>query len=126
MYNQQANPSFMPEADLMQSILDNLKRTVREYTTATTEAACPVVRQLFTDLTMDTLKLQGEIFTAMQQNNMYQAPGKALQMDLNKAIQNAVQAKQQNEQFLQSKNIVLTSDPYVQKPNIQAHTPNYM
>ncbi|MEK5057780.1 spore coat protein [Paenibacillus shunpengii] len=126
MNNQQNNPLFMPEADLMQSILDNLKRTVREYTTATTESACPVVRQMFTDLTMDTLKLQGQIFNTMQQHNMYQAPGNALQMDLNKEIQTQMQTKQELTQFIQSKNVSAGNAPYAQQPNIEAHKPNYM
>ncbi|WDH84171.1 spore coat protein [Paenibacillus urinalis] len=126
MNNQLNNPLFMPEADLMQSILDNLKRTVREYTTATTEAACPTIRQMFTDLTMNTLKLQGQIFNTMQQHNMYQAPGNALQMDLNKEIQTQKQTKQELTQFLQSKNASAGNAPYAQQPNVEAHTPNYM
>ncbi|SFS43218.1 spore coat protein [Paenibacillus sp. 453mf] len=124
--NNQQNNQFMPETDLMQSILDNLKRTVREYTTATTEAACPEVRQMFTNLTMDTLKLQGQIFNAMQQHNMYQTPGNALQMDLNKEIQTQMQTKQELAQFIQSKNVAAGNAPYVQKPNVDLHTPNYM
>ena len=52
--------SYLPEEDMLSPILGELKRAVREYTTATTEASCPEVRQMFTDLTADTLRLQGE------------------------------------------------------------------
>lgn len=103
--NSSSTGSFMPDADLAYTILADLKRTVREYSTATTEANCPTVRQMFTDLTNSTLKLQGELYTVMQQNNLYQAPGKALQSDINKQIQTANQTKQECEQFVQQKNI---------------------
>lgn len=103
--NTSLSGSFMPEADLAYTILADLKRTVREYTTATTESNCPTVRQMFTDLTNSTLKLQGELYTVMQQNNMYPAPGKALQTDIDKQIQMANQTKQECEQFVQQKNI---------------------
>ncbi|GIP43144.1 hypothetical protein J45TS6_16030 [Paenibacillus sp. J45TS6] len=103
--NSSSTGSFMPDADLAYTILADLKRTVREYTTATTESNCPTVRQMFTDLTNSTLKLQGELYTVMQQSNMYPAPGKALQSDIDKQIQTANQTKQECEQFVQQKNI---------------------
>ncbi|WP_454190259.1 spore coat protein [Paenibacillus sp. Marseille-Q7038] len=102
--NTSSSSSFMPEADLAYTILADLKRTVREYTTATTESNCPTVRQMFTDLTNSSLKLQGELYTAMQQSNLYPAPGKALQSDIDKQIQTANQTKQECEQFVQQKN----------------------
>lgn len=103
--NTSSSGSFMPEADLAYTILADLKRTVREYSTATTESNCPTVRQMFTDLTNNTLKLQGELYNVMQQNNMYPAPGKALKTDIDKQIQTANQTKQECEQFVQQKNI---------------------
>ena len=88
MYSQN-NMSFMPEEDLLYTILADMKRTVREYTTATTESNCPSVRQMFTDLTNDTLRLQGDLYRLMSQNNMYSTPSKALRIDLDKQIQEA-------------------------------------
>lgn len=114
--NTPSNGSFMPEADLAYTILADLKRTVREYTTATTESNCPTVRQMFTDLTNNTLKLQGELYSVMQQNNMYPAPGKALKMDVDKQIQAANQTKQQCEQFVQQKNINSVSNSPIGQP----------
>ncbi|WP_211746729.1 spore coat protein [Paenibacillus sp. Marseille-Q4541] len=114
--NTPSNSSFMPEADLAYTILSDLKRTVREYTTATTESNCPVVRQMFTSLTNNTLKLQGDLYSVMQQNNMYPPPGKALKMDIDKQIQMANQTKQKCEQFLQQKNIHSASNSPIGQP----------
>lgn len=96
--------TFMPEADLAYTILADLKRTVREYTTAATESNCPSVRQMFTNLTNNTLTLQGELYQVMSQSNMYPAPGKALKTDIDKQIQMANQTKQECQQFIQQKN----------------------
>ncbi|KAF6582293.1 spore coat protein [Paenibacillus polymyxa] len=102
MYSQN-NMSFMPEEDLLYSILADMKRTVREYTTATTESNCPSVRQMFTDLTNDTLRMQGDLYHLMSQNNMYAAPTKALRIDLDKQIQEARKTQQECQQFIQQK-----------------------
>ncbi|MFF2909115.1 MULTISPECIES: spore coat protein [Bacillales] len=97
------NGSFMADEDLMNTVLADLKRTVREYTTAATESACPSVRQAFNNLTMDTLRLQGDLYTHMSQMNMYTAPSKALRQDVDKQIQTAQQTQQKCQQFVQQK-----------------------
>lgn len=103
MYSQN-NTSFMPEEDLLYTILADTKRTVREYTTATTESNCPSVRQLFTNLTNETLRVQGELYTLMSQNNMYNTSSKALRVDLDKQVQEAQKTQQKCQQFIQQKN----------------------
>jgi len=125
VYSQSLSSSgnFMQEQDLLKSILADLRRTSREYTTATTESSCPVTRRMFTDLTNDTLRLQGELFNLMQQNNMYSASSKATRSELDKTIQSAHQTQQKCNQFIQEKNTL--SSPYSQAPNVPQHQPNY-
>ncbi|MBR2569512.1 MAG: spore coat protein [Paenibacillus sp.] len=95
--------SFMPEEDMLYTILADLKRTSREYTTAVTEASCPVVRQMFTDLTNSTLKLQGDLYYLMDQLNMYSASSPVLKQEINKQLQQNQQNMQKTQQFLQQK-----------------------
>ncbi|GGF74191.1 hypothetical protein GCM10010912_19290 [Paenibacillus albidus] len=101
--NGQNGSAFMPDEDLLNVILADLKRTVREYTTAATESACPAVRRVFNDLTMDTLRLQGELYAQMGELNMYTPPSKALRQDVDKQIQAAQQTQQKCQQFIQQK-----------------------
>ncbi|PQP82536.1 spore coat protein [Paenibacillus sp. PCH8] len=125
MYTQSLSSggNFMQEQDLLKSILADLRRTSREYTTATTEAACPTIRRMFSELTNDTLRLQGELFNLMQQNNMYAVSTKALRQDVDKQIQSAHQVQQKCQQFIQEKNT--QNSPYSQAPNVSQHQPNY-
>lgn len=101
--NAQNPAAFMADEDLLNTILCDLKRTAREYATAATESSCPTVRQVFNDMTMNTLHLQGDLFTQMTQLNMYPAPGKALRQDVDKQLQSAQQMQQQTGQFVQQK-----------------------
>ncbi|MBE9912588.1 spore coat protein [Paenibacillus donghaensis] len=104
MMNQnQNNSAFMQDEDLLYTILADLKRTVREYTTATTESACPTVRQMFTQLTDDTLRMQGELYNLMSQLNMYSTSSQALRQDLDKQLKDAQNTQQQTRQFVQQK-----------------------
>ncbi|MDT3425047.1 spore coat protein CotF [Paenibacillus forsythiae] len=121
MYSQNVN-AFMQDEDLLNIILADLKRTVREYTTAATESACPSVRRTFNDLTGDTLRLQGELFTQMSQLNMYKTPSKALRQELDKQIQNAHQTQQKSQQFIQQK--LGGQGVYAQAPNVSEHQAN--
>ncbi|WP_028546052.1 spore coat protein [Paenibacillus taiwanensis] len=100
-----SNPSssFMPEEDLLYTILADLKRTVGEYTTATTESSCPAVRQMFTDLTNSTLKMQGELYTLMSQLNMYSTASPALRQEVQKQLQQSQQSQQKLQHFVQQK-----------------------
>ncbi|WP_374020456.1 spore coat protein [Paenibacillus thiaminolyticus] len=94
---------FMPEKDLLHTILNDLKRTSREYATGVTEAACPTVRQMLTDLTHSTLQMQGQLFNLMQQQNMYSVASPALRDEVNKQLRNHEQAMQKANQFVQQK-----------------------
>lgn len=100
---QQGQQAFLSEEDLASTVLSDLKRVVREYATAATESACPDIRQLFTKLLNNTLSMQGQLFQAMQQNNMYTAPTPALRQELAKQNQQYAQTSQQTKQFLQQK-----------------------
>ncbi|WP_025680891.1 spore coat protein [Paenibacillus massiliensis] len=125
MYSNQNTNSFMPEEDLLYTILADLKRTSREYTTATTESACPTVRQLFNDLTGATLRQQGDLFRLMQQNQMYTLGGKALRQEMDKQIQEAHKTQQKCQQFMQQKQ-ASTSGMYgqAQQQGHYGHTSN--
>lgn len=94
---------FMQEEDLLYTILADLKRTSREYTTGVTEAACPVVRQMFTDLTHSTLTMQGQLFTLMEKNNMYSVASPALRQELDKQLKDNQQLQMKCNQFVQQK-----------------------
>lgn len=101
MYQQQQKQSILTEEDLASAILSDLKRVVREYATAATESTCPDIRQLFTKLTDSTLSLQGQLFQAMQQANMYNTSSPVLRQELDKQAKQYQQTKQKTNQFLQ-------------------------
>ncbi|WP_169086898.1 spore coat protein [Paenibacillus sp. PL91] len=101
MYQQQQQQSILTEEDLAGTILSDLKRVVREYATAATESTCPDIRQLFTKLTDSTLALQGQLFQAMKQANMYNTSSPALRQELDKQMKQYQQTKQKTAQFLQ-------------------------
>ncbi|MFC6652388.1 spore coat protein [Paenibacillus rhizoplanae] len=121
MHAQNGTP-FMADEDLLYTILADLKRTVREYTTAATESNCPAVRRVFNDLTMDTLRIQGELYMQMSQMNMYAPPGKALRQDVDKQIQSAQQTQQKLQQFVREK--TGGAGAYNQNSNVSQHQPN--
>ncbi len=112
----------MADEDLLTMILDDLKRTVREYTTAATESNCQTVRRVFNDLTMDTLRIQGDLYNQMSQMGFYQTPDKALRQAVDKQIQSAQQIQQKCQHFVQQK-LNGTGD-YRQAPNVPQHQPN--
>ncbi|WP_042202029.1 spore coat protein [Paenibacillus camerounensis] len=123
--------AFMADEDLLNTVLADLKRTVREYTTAATESNCQTVRRVFNDLTMDTLRLQGELYTRMSQMNMYTPPGKALRQDVDKQIQTAHQTQAKCQQFVQQKTggagaFNQAAGIPVHQPNVHNHNPYYM
>ncbi|GAC42687.1 spore coat protein [Paenibacillus popilliae] len=94
---------FMPEKDLLHTILNDLKRTSREYATGVTEAACPTVRQMFTNLTNSTMLMQGQLFNLMQQQHMYSVASPALRDEVNKQLHDHEQAMHKANQFVQQK-----------------------
>lgn len=100
---QQQSGSFMPEQDLLYTILCELKRSVREYTTATTESNCPSIRQMFTELTTSTLTMQGRLYQLMKQLNMYNTASPALRQEIDKQMKQYSQSGQKTSQFVQQK-----------------------
>ncbi len=115
---QQQKQSILTEEDLAGSILADLKRVVREYATAATESTCPDIRQLFTKLMDSTLALQGQMFQAMQQANMYNASSPALRQELDKQAKQYQQTKQKTNQFLQQ-NLGQQQGQTMYTPNMQ-------
>lgn len=100
MYQKQSQ-SILTEEDLVSTVLSDLKRIVREYATAATESTCPDIRQMFTKLMDSSLTLQGQLFTAMQQQNMYNTSSPALRQEMAKQEKQYQQTQQKTQQFLQ-------------------------
>lgn len=125
MNSQLQNTDLLPLEDILNTILCDLKRSVREYTTATTESNCPSVRQMFTELTDSTLKLQGELYQIMSQNNMYTAPTQAPRTEVSKQLQAAQQTVQKAQQFVQQR-VPSTNTAYQQQPNISSQQSKLM
>ncbi|MCD9024215.1 spore coat protein [Cohnella silvisoli] len=98
---QPSTQTSLPEGDMAYTILSDLKRVTREYTTAATESVCPEIRQMFTELLNNTLTMQGELYDAMQQNNMYNASSPALKQELDKQLKQYQQTQQKTNQFVQ-------------------------
>ncbi|GGG51362.1 spore coat protein [Paenibacillus radicis (ex Gao et al. 2016)] len=104
MYQQQQQQQqALPDEDLAYTVLSDLKRVVREYATAATESTCPTVRQMFTNLLNSTLKMQGDLFQAMQAQNMYSTASPALRQELDKQIKEYSQTQQKTSQWLQQR-----------------------
>ncbi|WP_370877644.1 spore coat protein [Paenibacillus anaericanus] len=116
---------ILPLEDLLNTILCDLKRSVREYTTATTESNCPSIRQLFTEVTNSTLKLQGDLYQLMSQNNMYTAPTPAPRTEVSKQLQSAQQTIQKAQQFVQQR-VANTNTSYQPQSNVSSQQSNYM
>lgn len=114
--------SFMQEEDLLNTILTDLKRTVREYVTAATEANCPMIRQMFTDLTNSTLRMQGDLYHLMKQQNMYTLSPPTSRKSVEQAVQQNQQSKQKCQQFVQQKLGAQANVQYVQAQS--AHMTN--
>ncbi|KQO14667.1 spore coat protein [Paenibacillus algorifonticola] len=100
---QQYAQSFLPEEDLAYTVLSDLKRVTREYATAATEAACPSIRQMFTNLLNSTLKMQGELYQVMQSQNMYNTASPVLRQEIDKQLKEYQQTQQKTSQFLQQR-----------------------
>ncbi|NIK66828.1 MULTISPECIES: spore coat protein [unclassified Paenibacillus] len=93
----------LPDEDLAYTVLSDLKRVVREYSTAATESSCPEVRQMFTQLMNSTLKLQGNLFQTMQSANMYNTASPALRQEIDKQVKEYQQTQQKTTQYLQQR-----------------------
>lgn len=101
MNNQPSAQPTLSDDDKVSAILSDLKRVTREYATAATESVCPEIRQMFTQLTNNTLTMQGELYNLMQQNNMYNASSPALKQELDKQFKQYQQTQQKTTQFVQ-------------------------
>jgi len=128
----QHHQSILPDEDLASMILCDLKRVVREYATAATESTCPQIRKLFTDLTNSTLTMQGQLFTAMQQQQMYNTSSPALRQEIDKQGKEYDQTLQKTNQFVQQKlsgmarqPMYYGSQPQFQQPQQSQQTPTY-
>lgn len=92
---------ILADEDLLYTILADLKRTCREYTTATTESSCPSVRQHFQMLAQSSLELQGQLYNFMSQNGMYSTSTPALESAITKEINQSGQTFTQTNQLIQ-------------------------
>ncbi len=92
---------ILSDEDLLYTILADLKRTSREYTTATTESNCPVVRQHFQSLTQNSLTLQGKLYDFMSQNGFYSTPSPTLASSITKQMTEYEQTQMQTNQLIQ-------------------------
>lgn len=120
--NQVQSNEALPQDDLLKIILSDLRRTVREYTTATTESSCPAVRRTFAELTDSTLRLQGDLYKLLEQNKIYSAPVGAPRKEVDQKLQAAEQTHQKVQQFVQQRSS--QTDPYVHPTNVSAHQTN--
>lgn len=131
MYQKQTQ-SILTEEDLVSTVLADLKRIVREYATAATESTCPDIRQMFTKLMDSSLTLQGQLFTVMQQQNMYNASSPALRQEMAKQEKQYKQTQQKTQQFLQQNlgqqqgQTFYTPMPHQQGQQQQGNQPYYM
>lgn len=91
----------LQDEDWAYTVLSDMKRTCREYATAATESVCPQTRQLFTQLMNQTLQMQGDLFNAMNQNQMYNASSPALKQEVDKQYKQYQQTQQKTNQFVQ-------------------------
>jgi spore coat protein CotF len=92
--------SVLKDEDLLYIILADLKRVGREYTTATTESNCETVRSVFQDLTLDTLKLQGELYQFMAQYGMYDASSPTVHPEIQSQITTCTDTLQKTNQLV--------------------------
>ncbi|MCU6710319.1 spore coat protein [Paenibacillus sp. J5C_2022] len=129
---QQQLQSILTEEDLASAVLNDLKRVVREYATAATESTCPDIRQLFTTLLNNTLAVQGQMFQAMQQSNMYNTASPALRQELNKQATQYRQSQQKTMNQLQKAGAGQSQTMYTpmqqggaQQQNMQQNNPPY-
>ncbi|MCD1260773.1 spore coat protein [Paenibacillus athensensis] len=97
----QGQQVYLQEQDLGNFILSELKRTAREYATATLEAANPQIRQLFQSLLQQTLNAQAQVFQELQKLNGYNDIQPAQQQQLQQEVQKQSQTAAQLQSFVQ-------------------------
>jgi similar to spore coat protein len=97
----------LPEEDISNTILADLKRVTREYATAATESVCPQIRTMFTNLLNDTLTMQGELYTVLKQANLYNASSPVLQQEIDKQLAQYKQTQQKTAQFAEQSGVLI-------------------
>ncbi|MDF2653066.1 MAG: Coat domain protein [Paenibacillus sp.] len=97
----QQHQAIMQDQDLLYTVLCDLKRTAREYTTAATESNCATVRTTFKNLLNQTLQQQEQLYEFMKQQNMYNTSSPALKQEIDKQIKQYQQDLNQTNQFVQ-------------------------
>ncbi len=120
--NPQTSAGQLPQDDLLKIILADLRRTVREYTTATTESSCPSIRRMFAELTDSTLRLQGDLYTLLERHQVYSAPAGATRQEIDQKIKEAEKTHQKVHQFVQQH--AFQSNPYLHPANVPYHQTN--
>ncbi|MFD0696305.1 spore coat protein [Paenibacillus sp. GCM10027628] len=91
---------YLQEQDLANFVLSELKRTAREYTTATLEAANPQIRQAFQSLLQKTLQDQAAVFQEIQKLGGYETQP-ADQQQLGQELQKHSQSAAKLQSFVQ-------------------------
>ncbi|MCZ8514942.1 spore coat protein [Paenibacillus filicis] len=98
--------THLGEQDWGNLVLSELKRTAREYTTASLEASHPAIRQTFASLIQKTLQDQAELFSLLSQMNGYgnvqMAQPQEIQQDLQQQVRRAEQLQAFVQQAVQS------------------------
>ena len=100
-FNQQHQHVPLQDADLSNTVLNELKRVAREYATACLEASNPDIRQLFEQLLHQTMRDQEHLYQTINQLNMYGQPSSADQNELLKEVQNHQQQLGNLQGFMQ-------------------------
>ncbi|MDP5275936.1 spore coat protein [Chengkuizengella axinellae] len=93
----------LPDKDMANIVLSELKRMSREYTTACLEAANPMVHQTFNQLLQKSLADQMQLFQLMNQQGMYNvtaAPTQEIQKEQQKFRQCGFETQQFMQQYL--------------------------
>ncbi|UUZ91146.1 spore coat protein [Paenibacillus sp. P25] len=108
MYQQQINPQMalfqhthLQEQDWGNLVLSELKRTAREYATASLEATHPAIRQSFVTLCQKTLNDQWELYNVLSQQNGYGQVHMATQQEVQQELQRHFQKAEQLHSFVQ-------------------------
>jgi hypothetical protein len=107
---------ILPDEDKAYTLLADLKRVGQEYAVAAMEAACPVTRKMFIQLLNNTIRMQGELFSAMQEQNMYNVSSPAPLEHIDKQLKYYHQTQSKTWHFVSA---CRQSQPSVQHPNQQ-------
>ncbi|NDI36472.1 spore coat protein [Chengkuizengella sediminis] len=121
----------LPDKDMANLVLSELKRMAREYTTACLESANPMVHQNFNQLLQKTLADQAQLFQIMSQQGMYNvtpAPMQEIQKEQQKFNQCGYETQQFMQQYLgggqPSSGMMGSGNQSYQQPTHMSMSPN--